>query len=412
MLGNFKEILLSDVEIIDGGNSNYLNGDIVNYQQILKVNKSLKVKNQKTASFKKIFEIKKGLAKYTKGFVQKNRGEYPLYSSQTINEGIIGKINCYDYDCECLTWATDGDAGAVFIRKGKFSMTTHCGALVLKSKLLLLEYIYSYLSENLKKYAVGGGKNRRITIDVIKNVKIKVPIALQGEFDLQKQREIAEKDKRVRELKNKVKLYKQKIDELVIEKSPDNSDNNFKEIAIDEIFDLATSRANSSKFTKSFIEKHKGDIPVYGASGNESVVGYGYVQDNLSGIKYFEDCLTWNIDGSIGKLFFREGRFSLSEKVIPLIVKSAYKNCLDKINLKYAIENKLATQNFGFTNKAGKSKIKNVKIKIPITSSGEFGIEKQRKVAEEYQKIEEIRKNIRTQLEKIENTKVDIGISE
>jgi DNA-directed RNA polymerase beta' subunit len=292
MLGNFKEILLSDVEIIDGGNSNYLNGDIVNYQQILKVNKSLKVKNQKTASFKKIFEIKKGLAKYTKGFVQKNRGEYPLYSSQTINEGIIGKINCYDYDCECLTWATDGDAGAVFIRKGKFSMTTHCGALVLKSKLLLLEYIYSYLSENLKKYAVGGGKNRRITIDVIKNVKIKVPIALQGEFDLQKQREIAEKDKRVRELKNKVKLYKQKIDELVIEKSPDNSDNNFKEIAIDEIFDLATSRANSSKFTKSFIEKHKGDIPVYGASGNESVVGYGYVQDNLSGIKYFEDCLT------------------------------------------------------------------------------------------------------------------------
>jgi hypothetical protein len=102
----------------------------------------------------------------------------------------------------------------------------------------------------------------------------------------------------------------------------------------------------------------------------------------------------------------------LSEKVIPLIVKSAYKNCLDKIYLKYAIENKLATQNFGFTNKAGKSKIKNVKIKIPITSSGEFGIEKQRKVAEEYQKIEEIRKNIRTQLEKIENTKVDIGISE
>ncbi|CAG8735534.1 3942_t:CDS:2, partial [Ambispora leptoticha] len=223
MSNNFKEILLSDVEIIDNGNSNYLNGNIVNYQQILKVNKSLKAKNKKTASFKEIFEIKKGLAKYTNDFVQKNRGEYPLYSSQTINE------------------------------------------------------------ENLKKYAVGGGKNRRITIDIIKNVKVKVPITLQGEFDLQKQREIAEKDKQIRELKNKVKLYKQKIDELVIEKSPDNFDSNFKEIAIDEVFDLKT-RANNSKFTKSFIEKHKGDIPVYGASGDENIVGYGYVQDNLPSI--------------------------------------------------------------------------------------------------------------------------------
>src|SRR5436189_36761 len=104
MSNNFKEILLSDVEIIDNGNSNYLNGNIVNYQQILKVNKSLKAKNKKTASFKEIFEIKKGLAKYTNDFVQKNPGEYPLYSSQTINEGIIGNINCCDYDCECLTW--------------------------------------------------------------------------------------------------------------------------------------------------------------------------------------------------------------------------------------------------------------------------------------------------------------------
>src|SRR5437763_255130 len=142
MSNNFKEICLSDVEITDSGESDYLIGNIVNYQQIQKINQLLKINKKKLVSFKNIFEIKKGLSKYNNNFIQKNRGEYPLYSSQTINKGIIGKINCYDYDCECLTWTTDGDAGVVFVRKGKFAMTTHCGALIPKSKHFLLDYVY------------------------------------------------------------------------------------------------------------------------------------------------------------------------------------------------------------------------------------------------------------------------------
>jgi len=50
-----------------------------------------------------VFEIKKGQPKYNKKFIDENPGKYPIYSSQTTSEGIIGKVNCYDYDCECLT---------------------------------------------------------------------------------------------------------------------------------------------------------------------------------------------------------------------------------------------------------------------------------------------------------------------
>jgi restriction endonuclease S subunit len=50
-----------------------------------------------------VFEIKKGSSKYTNEFINENLGEHPVYSSQTTNDGIIGKTNCYDYDCECLT---------------------------------------------------------------------------------------------------------------------------------------------------------------------------------------------------------------------------------------------------------------------------------------------------------------------
>lgn len=67
-----------------------------------------------------------------------------------------------------------------------------------------------------------------------------------------------------------------------------------------DIINFEGSRTNNSQFTKTFINNHKGDVPVYGASLEENEVSYGYVADNLPGIKYFNDCLTWNIDGSIG----------------------------------------------------------------------------------------------------------------
>ena len=73
------------------------------------------------------------------------------------------------------------------------------------------------------------------------------------------------------------------------------------------------------------------------------------------------------------------------------------------------MEKELAKHNFGFTNKAGKDKIKDIEIKIPITSKGKFDLEKQREIAEKYKQIEEIKKNVKAELEKIETIKVDIG---
>jgi type I restriction enzyme S subunit len=57
-------------------------------------------------------------------------GEFPVYSSQTENNGCLGYLNTYDYDNEILTWTTDGArAGSVFHRIGKFNCTNVCGIL-------------------------------------------------------------------------------------------------------------------------------------------------------------------------------------------------------------------------------------------------------------------------------------------
>ncbi|WP_341762993.1 MULTISPECIES: N-6 DNA methylase [unclassified Candidatus Tisiphia] len=171
----------------------------------------------KELSIANIFKIKKGLAKYTNIFVKNHKGDYPLYSAQTIDRGIIGYIDSYDYDCECLTWTTDGIyAGTVFVRNGKFSMTTHCGALITKIPNISLEYVYSYLTENLKTYAKGTD-NKRVTVEIIKNVKVKIPITQAGEFDLQKQKEIAEKYRKIEEIKRNLKAELEKIENIKVD---------------------------------------------------------------------------------------------------------------------------------------------------------------------------------------------------
>ncbi|MBY7705732.1 restriction endonuclease subunit S, partial [Vibrio harveyi] len=51
-----------------------------------------------------LFFIDTGNSKLTKQYIKQNLGKYPVYSSQTENNGIIGYINTYDFDGEFITW--------------------------------------------------------------------------------------------------------------------------------------------------------------------------------------------------------------------------------------------------------------------------------------------------------------------
>jgi hypothetical protein len=153
---------------------------------------------------------------------------------------------------------------------------------------------------------------------------------------------------------------------------------------VSDICDLSIT-TNKSFLTRNYVLAHPGSIPVYGASKFIDEVGYGYIQDNLSNMKYFEDCLTWNIDGSIG-LFFRKGRFSLSEKVIPLIVKDEMLSQISIDYLKHTILSEVSKNPFTYTNKGGKSKLGEIIIKIP-TSDGLPDLNKQTDIANYYEEI-------------------------
>ena len=225
-----------------------------------------------------------------------------------------------------------------------------------------------------------------------------------GVLEEEKQIPFEEFPNLLEEVANNILAFKEEIQELNEKKRFKIEYKNFK---IDDIFYLSI-KTNSSKFTKTFINKHKGEIPVYSASKFPEAVDYGYVKDDLKGIKYFEDCLTWNIDGSIGKAHYRKGRFSLSEKVIPLIVKDELQDKLDINFLKNIIESEFAKHSFGFGNKAGKGKIKDIEIQIPVDRNGNFDLSTQKEIAEKHKKTENIKSAIRLELDKISEINIDL----
>ena len=113
----------------------------------------------------------------SKEYLINNAGEYPVYSSQTANNGEIGKIRTFDYDGEYVTWTTDGaNAGTVFHRTKKFSITNVCGLIRIKNtKVLNYKFLFYWLSIEAKKYVYSGMGNPKLMSNQIAKIPIPIP---------------------------------------------------------------------------------------------------------------------------------------------------------------------------------------------------------------------------------------------
>lgn len=123
-----------------------------------------------------IAELKRGRV-MSKEYLADNKGDYPVYSSQTANNGEIGKINTFDFKGEFVTWTTDGaNAGTVFYRNGKFSITNVCGLIILNNNNQLnYKFIYYWLCIEAKKYVYSGMGNPKLMSNQMEKVKIPIP---------------------------------------------------------------------------------------------------------------------------------------------------------------------------------------------------------------------------------------------
>ena len=122
-----------------------------------------------------ICNISRGIV-ISKQFIKNNIGEYPVYSSQTENDGMLGKISTYAYEGEYVTWTTDGaNAGTVFYRNGKFNITNVCGLLEPKDESVSVKFLYYILSIGAPKYVSKGMGNPKLMSNVVAKISIPVP---------------------------------------------------------------------------------------------------------------------------------------------------------------------------------------------------------------------------------------------
>ena len=100
---------------------------------------------------------------------------YPVYSSQTSNEGIMGYLDNYMFEGEYISWTTDGaNAGTVFYRNGKFNCTNVCGLLKLRNGFDT-HFVSLVLSEATKKYVSINLANPKLMNNTMGNIQIRLP---------------------------------------------------------------------------------------------------------------------------------------------------------------------------------------------------------------------------------------------
>ena len=100
---------------------------------------------------------------------------YPVYSSQTSNDGIMGYLDSYMFDGEYITWTTDGaNAGTVFYRKGKFNCTNVCGTLKIQPKFDCY-FVSLVLQQATQKYVSSNLANPKLMNNTMASIKIRMP---------------------------------------------------------------------------------------------------------------------------------------------------------------------------------------------------------------------------------------------
>ena len=122
--------------------------------------------------------------KVTRGYVlaatlteenQTDEMPYPVYSSQTKDDGLMGYYKDFLYE-NAITWTTDGaNAGTVNYRAGKFYCTNVCGVLI-SNEVKTSKMIAEALNNVAKNYVSYVG-NPKLMNNVMADIEIMIPVS-------------------------------------------------------------------------------------------------------------------------------------------------------------------------------------------------------------------------------------------
>ena len=132
----------------------------------------------------KTFKVTRGnvLSKENISPCKTNSTPYPVYSSQTKNDGLLGYFDRYLFE-NAITWTTDGaNAGTVKFRSGKFFSTNVSGVLI--SNNGYANEIHAEILNSVTYKYVSHVGNPKLMNNVMKDINITIPStkSLQNKF--------------------------------------------------------------------------------------------------------------------------------------------------------------------------------------------------------------------------------------
>ncbi len=245
---------------------------------------------------------------------------YPVYSSQTKNNGLMGYYKDYLFDT-AITWTTDGaNAGTVNYREGKF-YSTNVNGVLLSSDGFVNKAIAEILGQESWKWVSHVG-NPKLMNNVMSEISITIPSSLKEQNRLSDFLTIIDNiiTLHQRELENYKLLKKGFLQKLF----PSNGDTN-PSIRFDgftdaweqrELSEIATMNARigwQNLRTSEFLDS--GDyMLITGTDFNDGVVDFSSIHyvdkeryDQDKKIQIRDESILITKDGTLGKVAYIQG---------------------------------------------------------------------------------------------------------
>ena len=259
---------------------------------------------------KDIFKVTRGYVLAATETMDKKTDEmpYPVYSSQTKDNGLMGYYKDFLYE-NAITWTTDGaNAGTVNYREGKFYCTNVCGVLLSDDG-----YANKMVSEALNNISwkhVSKVGNPKLMNNVMSEIVVSLPKTIEEQniiSDL------------LNRLDNLITLHQRKLNHLqdkkksLLQKMFPEKGEDFPKIRFPGFIDPWEQRKlgelcdefQSGKNIKSEDIRDEGRYPVFGGNGLRGYTNT-YNHDGLYALIGRQGALCGNMNISYGKAYFTE----------------------------------------------------------------------------------------------------------
>ena len=289
-----------------------------------------------------VFDIYGGQGKYTEAYIEKNRGEYPLISGQTIDSGVIGLIDTYDYEFEeCLTYTKDGEkSGTIFMRNGKFSLTSHANALVPKEKFkdkIDLEWFRYKYEPIFKSIVIGRFGVPSLPQSILNALEIDIPSPKMQDIELV---EFRKKEDVIQNIRTTISSLRKEISDLNYSIIKIPKEKTIEEKYGYEIFDILEKNSGiTEKFIYDNYNPTVDQLPIF--NGSENIWGFipeSSLIDDKKPLKTTNGNVIIIVRKGVnaGHIFYQDkfDKSIIAEDAIPIRIK---KDFADKIDIHWFI---------------------------------------------------------------------------